>query len=106
MVRNTQLPGCKLSMEPGSGAFERRDDSRCLTRRDASNASDWSLPSSFIPRGRPPLTYHGREDRWARAGDRAHLRAVGRGQEFVLDLSLYPEVGDWLVGLFAPRRQQ
>jgi hypothetical protein len=28
------------------------------------------------------------------------LRSVGRGQEFVLDLTAYPEAHVWLAGLF------
>ena len=67
----------------------------------AKNASEWSLPSGFLPSGRPPLTYHGSLDRWTLKGQRAHLSVVAKGQEFVLDLAVYPELTAWLAETIA-----
>lgn len=50
----------------------------------------------FLPRGRPALSYHENPERWLLGEGEVILRAASRGQEFVLDLDLYPEVTDWL----------
>ena len=65
-------------------------------RPDAKRASDWSLPPDFFPKKRPPLSYHSSRDRWSRRGGRTRLQAVARGQEFVLDLDLYPDLFAWI----------
>jgi hypothetical protein len=69
----------------------------------AKNPSDWSLPVAFMPRGRAPLTHNARPERWLAQDGRARLRAASRGQEFVLDLDLYPEVNDWVAALIRGR---
>ncbi len=88
-------------VSPGFGVFDFVDRTRRLTRQEANGPSEWSLPGGFLPRGRPALTYHDSPSRWSRHGDRARLLAVARGQEFVLDLDLYPELIDWLVKVIA-----
>lgn len=93
------LPGDRLNGCPGSGVFDFADPTRRLTRQDATSPSQWALPVGFLPGGRPALSYHVSPDRWSQSGQQAHLTAVARGQEFVLDLDLYPELVDWLVGL-------
>ena len=50
---------------------------------------------------KPPLTYLPDQRRWRRDADHAYLRSVGRGQEFVLDLTHYPEAVEWLSNLVA-----
>jgi hypothetical protein len=52
--------------------------------------SRWRVPPWLRAAG---LTYHGRADRWAGA---ATLLVVGRGQEFISDISNTPEAGAWL----------
>ncbi len=94
------LPRVNFLSTPGSGVFDFYDGARRLTHATARGPSFWSLPSGFFPGARAPLSYHARADRWSLAGDRVHLRTVGRGQEFVLDLEAYPELTEWLVGFF------
>ncbi len=80
---------------PGAGIFPRFDQRLLLTKLGASR-SVWTLPSWFHPdRNRPPLGFHSDPTRWTRAGDRVELQTVGRGQEFVLDMALYPEADAW-----------
>ena len=86
----------------GAGLFGQIGASLVLTAPDARGPSRWQLPSGFFPRpGRPSLTYHGNPDLWRYIGpDRCSLQSVSRGQEFVLDLTHYPGVAEWLAGLF------
>ena len=90
---------------PGAGVFDYVDDARRLSAPDATKPSEWSLPIGFLPKGRPPLSYHKSPDRWSRCGERARLRSVSRGQEFVLDLALYPELIGWLTEIIAGGRR-
>jgi putative DNA base modification enzyme with NMAD domain len=84
----------------GAGLFTQFSSRLQLTAPGAS-ASEWLLPAWFEPVGdRPPLTYHGDRNRWTRDGEQVRLRSVGRGQEFVLNLSAYPEAQAWLAALF------
>lgn len=50
----------------------------------------WRVPHWLRSAG---LTYHGRADRWL---DGTKLSVVGRGQEFVCDISKTPEAAAWL----------
>jgi hypothetical protein len=99
------LPGKSLTSIPGSGVFELADRGRCLARRESLRPSQWSLPLGFLPRGRPPLSYHDSPARWSEAAGRANLAVVSRGQEFVLDLEYYPELTDWLAEVIGTRPQ-
>lgn len=93
------LPGVQAHV-PGAGLFRRHAPGLRLTAPSAS-ASGWLLPGWFEPvASRPPLTYHTDPGRWTRQGDRVRLRCVARGQEFVLDVSAYPEASAWLAALF------
>ena len=72
---------------PGAGLFG-ADPERALqlTADDARTRSEWRLPKAFRPRaGRKGLSYHRDSGRWSGSGTSTRLRAVGRGQEFVLD---------------------
>lgn len=84
---------------PGAGVFARYADDLRLTAPGASAASDWSLPSWMVPRGRPAMSYHADPTRWSQRDGHVNLRIVGRGQEFVLDAEQYPEAQDWLRSL-------
>lgn len=81
---------------PGAGVFSHDASSQRLTAPDAVKVSDWRLPSWWYPRrGRPPLSYHADPGRWRRKAEHTELRAVARGQEFVLDVAAYPEALPW-----------
>jgi len=63
----------------------------------SSPRSVWNRPGWLEPKpGRRALGYHTEPSRWSREGDRVDLQAVGRGQEFVLDVREYPEAFDWV----------
>ena len=71
-----------------------------MTAAGASDALRLSWPGGPVSRWRVPrwlrrtgLTYHGRADRWE--GEET-LRTVGRGQEFVVDLSREAEARGWV----------
>jgi len=81
---------------PGAGVFRRFSPDLQLTAPNADTTSTWNLPGWFHPRrSQTPLTYHGDLSRWGMLGSRTELRAVARGQEFVLDCNEYPEAADW-----------
>ncbi|MCG3135470.1 MAG: hypothetical protein HMLKMBBP_03126 [Planctomycetes bacterium] len=98
-ARRLSLPRLRRSV-PGAGVFDFATPTRRLTAADAKSPTDWALPIEFMPRrGRRPLSYHGDRSRWRRSGGQARLRAVAKGQEFVLDLDEYPELLPWLAAL-------
>ncbi|WP_363330985.1 hypothetical protein [Desulfonatronospira sp.] len=81
---------------PGAGVFQRFSYALQLTAPNAKRATTWELPGWFHPGGcRTPLTYHADLSRWERVGSSTRLRAVARGQEFVLDCDEYPEAINW-----------
>ena len=85
----------------GAGLFPQIDASLVLTAPGAESPTRWQLPLGFYPYpGKDPLSYHGKLDRWGRIGsDRCSLQSVSRGQEFVLDMTHYPRVAEWLACL-------
>lgn len=93
------LPGGGPVALAGSGVFESANEGRRLTADNAKGASQWSLPGGFLPEGRQALSYHESPGRWSRSGNRAQLLAVARGQEFVLDLDLYPDLIEWIANV-------
>lgn len=98
--KSLEVPGLNVRL-PGACLF-RQYDSRLRLTAPGASTSEWLIPAWFEPiGGRPPLTYHSDRDRWRRVGDEVRLRTVGRGQEFVLNLSEYPEAFGWLAGLFS-----
>jgi hypothetical protein len=97
-----ELPGW-MSGLPGYGVFEFATAGRRLTAEGADGPLEWSLPRCFLPNGRPALTYHAKRERWIEGQDGLVLRAAARGQEFVLGLDFYPEVVEWIRGLFRDR---
>ncbi len=90
------LPHSSGGMAAGFGTFEVVSPDRRLTAVGATSPLDWALPGGFLPQGRTALSHHDDDARWALVGTHAHLRAVSRGQEFVLDLDEYPELSTWL----------
>jgi hypothetical protein len=94
--RHLETGGTAGARLPGAGVFPRFSDDLQLTAPNADRTSTWTLPGWFHPGGdRTPLTYHANPNRWRRVGSRSELRAVARGQEFVLDCDEYPEAINW-----------
>ena len=84
---------------PGARAFTRFTQGLQLTASGMSR-SWWHLPRWFYPKpGTSPLSSHERQDRWRLDGDSCLLRSVARGQEFVLDVTHYPEATKWAADL-------
>lgn len=85
---------------PGAGIFPWFAKSLQLTAPYAEKTTTWELPAWFHPGGnRKPLTYHADLQRWQRHDDRTELKAVARGQEFVLNCDDYPEAFGWACDL-------
>lgn len=78
----------------GAGRFESLQKELQLTK-NGHTRSVWSLPAFFAPNGRPALTYHENLDRWTPEGNRVKLQSVAKGQEFVIDGAIYPELESW-----------
>lgn len=78
----------------GGGVFSTFHKKFVLTESGRSR-SVWMLPSDFMPRSRPPLSYHRSSWRWTETEIGCRLQSVSKGQEFVLDLSSYAEVHRW-----------
>ncbi|WP_297798358.1 hypothetical protein [uncultured Marinobacter sp.] len=90
---------------PGSGVFTHLDAPLVLSDPDGRLPTQWRLPSGFFPGdGRPALSYHTRPDRWRLAPPYCYLDCAARGQEFVLDMGVYPDVSDWVAGLLRTGR--
>lgn len=82
---------------PGAGVFPYWRSSLQLTAPHSTKPSLWQLPHWFYPEaGKRPLTYHGNLQRWQREQGYTLLQSVYRGQEFVLDLTEYPEGQQWV----------
>ncbi len=82
--------------EIAAGGRLSRWSDRLRLSTEGGNRSIWSVPSWLEPRrGRAPLSYHDRADRWSRCGNRLYLRTVAKGQEFVLDCQDYAEAIPW-----------
>jgi hypothetical protein len=84
---------------PGGGVFPKFVPDLVLTA-PGHLRSRWRVPSWLLPRGRTPLSYHGKRERWLADGESLHLRSVGRGQEFILPTAEYPEAQSWIAELF------
>lgn len=93
------IPGLRRRV-PGGGIFASFEECLQLTE-PGKNRSVWRLPSGFYPKkNAPSLSYHSTLDRWQRDKRGVLLKTVGRGQEFVLDCDYYPEVIEWVKGIF------
>jgi hypothetical protein len=91
------IPGRTESNVRGAGVFEHYSQALQLTKPGSKKTATWQLPQWFHPDGeRPPLTYHGNPRRWKRENGHVLLDTVGRGQEFILDCSCYPEAVGWM----------
>jgi hypothetical protein len=91
-----QLGNGPASKLPGAGAFQHFSPILQLTAAATENTTIWKLPEWFYPgEGRTPLSYHRSLSRWSRKNSHTELKAVSRGQEFVLDCDEYPEAINW-----------
>lgn len=77
-----------------AGLFTHFHPDLCLTAPGRTRAL-WQLPRWFYPHNRPPLTYHRQLERWTLTDTHAMVRSPGRGQEFILDTTHYPEAIPW-----------
>ncbi len=78
----------------GAGVFPTFSPQLVLTEAGKPR-SVWRLPSDFLPRSRPALTFHESPSRWREEADGCQLRSTGLGEEFVLNLEQYPGVQKW-----------
>jgi Nucleotide modification associated domain 3 len=82
---------------PGAGVFTQFSSRLQLTDPGFDSPSQWRLPAWFYPdSGKTPLSYHNDLTRWQKESQCAKLKAVDRGQEFVLDCDYYPAAKGWL----------
>ena len=103
--RHLEIDNVDTGSLSGAGVFSYFSTSRQLTDPLAENTTTWNLPAWFHPTGnRTPLTYHRNARRWRFQGERTELKAVSRGQEFILDCDEYPEAVGWVCDLL--RKQQ
>ncbi len=100
-VPELKLSELKLPELKGAGVFDGYADQLCLTAPESKKPSFWQLPQWFYPKGQPPLTYHSKMERWSLAEAHCNLQCAARGQEFVLDMDLYPESKYWLASLLS-----
>lgn len=91
------IPGRTESSVRGAGVFEYYSPALQLTKPGSKKTALWQLPHWFHPDGeKTPLTYHASPRRWKRENGHVLLETVGRGQEFILDCSCYPEAIGWI----------
>ena len=90
----------------GAGLFEPDPERRLvLTAPDARLRTEWRLPAAFKPAdAHPGLSYHRDPKRWTENDGKTRVRAVARGQEFVLDATGREEAVAWAAGLWQRRR--
>lgn len=87
---------------PGSGIF-RSAPQRVLTEPDSERRGSWRMPAWMLPQaGHATLSYHGDRTRWTLIDEAScRLRAVDKGQEFVLDCQRSDLLDQWLASLFS-----
>ena len=85
----------------GAGLFHSFSQDLRLTAPDSGRHGLWLLPKWFHPANHASsLSYHGDAARWKKTSAGTALSSVGRGQEFVLDCTDYPEAINWLRKFF------
>jgi len=99
--KNTIYVAAKTGTTYQAGLFRSFSDELVLTAPGRSR-SYWRLPRWFYPAQRNSvLSYHGAPSRWSFDKSYTNLKSVGRGQEFILDTTDYPEAVDWTKSLIA-----
>ena len=105
--RNLEIDDVATDSLPGAGILPYFSTSQQLTAPLAERTTTWNLPAWFHPTwNRTPLTYHADAQRWRSQGERTELRAVARGQEFILDCDEYPEAVRWACGLLQKQQHR
>ncbi len=105
--RQLNLPGVDDDECVGAGVFSHFSKLRQLSACDAASACLWELPTWFFPdEGKSPLTYHTNLERWERSARVSRLKAVSRGQEFILNSQEYPEALQWIGAFFTGSSEQ
>ena len=95
--RHLTLPGVTEGEIVGAGTFLYFSEQLALTALSSTFPSKWELPKWFYPRaGKFPLTYHSDITRWQKTENGTRLKAVARGQEFILNTADFPESIEWL----------
>ncbi len=91
------IPGIEQNTIKGAGVFTHVADTLQLTSTTSKKPSCWQLPDWFYPVGKQSsLTYHSDVTRWEKRHDHVLLNSVGRGQEFILNCSHYPDAIEWV----------
>ena len=87
---------------PGAGLFAPDPKGKLiLTAPDAASRSEWHLPATFKPTKKSKgLSYHRDPERWSERDGKTRLRAVARGQEFVLDAATAEGAVEWAADLW------
>lgn len=82
-----------------AGLFGVQSDDLVLTEPGSDVRSQWQLPGKVFDSvfrqtrlSQTGLSYHGNRERWTKEVGGIGLRAVSRGQEFVVDGQLHPSV--------------
>jgi len=100
--RYLDLPGLDTGKLEGAGIFPYFSERLALTPPIASSPTQWELPKWCFPRdGQFPFTYHSNLTRWTKTESCTRLKAVARGQEFILDTKDFPEAIEWIRKLLA-----
>ena len=100
--KNTIYVAAETETTYQAGVFRSYSDQLVLTAPGEKNRSQWRLPKWFYPAQRNSvLSYHGAPSRWTSDHNYTDLRSVGRGQEFILDTTDYPEAVEWARSLIA-----
>ena len=98
--KRLDIDGFEGNALDGAGIFPQCLDPLQLTAPE-SPVSLWKLPLWMFPgNATVALSYHRNVERWKKHTSYVLLQTVGRGQEFVLDCTYYPESIQWLKSLF------
>jgi hypothetical protein len=103
-TKTITIPELTENVLPGFGVFPKFNTHLQLTAEESEKPSIWRLPEWFSPYQGKALSYHTDFERWRRC-DRYHrhvlLESVGRGQEFVIDISDDKKSKEWLVTMLS-----
>jgi len=101
-----EINGKIINNLDGAGIFKFYNQKLQLTVPNSKLTSIWKLPVCFYPKNKDKsLSYHDNIERWEKKDDHVLLSSVGRGQEFVLDATFYPDVINWVLDLFQFKTQ-
>ena len=99
-VAKDKLNLCSVETNIDGGGVFKYQNQKLELSAEGMSTSIWKLPKWFYPKDRKSLSYHKDIKKWELCDNYTLLHTVGRGQEFVLDCSEYPEANKWLNELF------